>query len=551
MLVERPGPTHTNFMSSISQPPPPLAADTAAGAIAADLLALLGVERVETDLEKRTFFSTDLSRRGPTAAAVIRPGDADQVAAAVKLCTSRGVPVIPRGGGFSYTGGYVPDRAESVIVDLRGLDRIVEINRDDMYVVVETGCTWQRLYEALKAKGLRTPYFGPMSGYHATVGGALSQGSFFLGSSQYGPVAESVLAIEVALADGTLLRTGSWGGGAGASPFYRSYGPDLTGLFLGDTGAFGFKTKAVLKLIPFPAAQGFASFAFNDEATAIAAVSAIARTGIAGECYCWDPYFVKIMASATTGLAEDLKLLAGVARGGGASKVRGLFNAARLAAAGKSSFDGDIYMLNLTADDPTRAGADARIAVLKQIASEAGGREMTASAPMAMRGTPFIDFNTPDRRRPMRNLPTHGLLPHSRLPAVSREIRALFDRHREAMERNGIEVGVIYFGVGMQAVCAEPLFYWDDHQHYQHDRIAERSDLVALDEQQTPAATDLVAAIRKELVAIYARYESAHVQIGKSYPWLETRSAAAQALIQTFKRAVDPDRLVNPGSLGL
>ena len=539
-------------MATISQTDPLTTGNTANGTIVSDLIALLGDARVETALDKRTFFSTDLSRRGPTAAAVIRPDDADQVAAAVKLCTARGVPVVPRGGGFSYTGGYVPDQADSVIVDLRGLDRIVEINADDMYVVVEAGCTWQRLYEALKAKGLRTPYFGPMSGYHATVGGALSQGSFFLGSSQYGPVAESVLAIEVALADGTLLRTGSWSGGEAASPFYRSYGPDLTGLFLGDNGAFGFKTKAALKLIPFPAAQGYASFAFDDEATATLAVSAIARTGIASECYCWDPYFVKIMASATTGLAEDLKLLAGVARGGGASKVRGLFNAARLAAAGKSSFDGDIYMLNLTVDDPTRVGADARIALLKQMASAAGGRELTASAPMAMRGTPFIDFNTPDRRNPMRNLPTHGLVPHSRLTALSRDIRVLLERHRAAMEKLGIEAGVIYFGVGVQAVCLEPLFYWEDHRHFQHNRISERSDLTILNDHPTdPAATELVMEIRKDLVAIYSDYGAAHVQIGKSYPWFATRSDAARALVTSFKSAVDPDRLVNPGSLGI
>ncbi len=522
----------------------------ATGDVATDLIALLGASAVETDLAKRTFFATDMSKRGPAAAAVIRPVEADQVAAAVKLCTARGVAVIPRGGGFSYTGGYVPTRDESVIVDLRGLDRIVEINATDMYVVVEAGCTWRTLYEALKAKGLRTPYFGPMSGYHATVGGALSQGSFFLGSSQYGPVADSVLAVEVALADGTLLRTGSWAG-VGASPFFRSYGPDLTGTFLGDTGAFGFKTKAVLKLIPFPAHQAFATFAFNDEAAAVTAVSAVARTGIAGECYCWDPYFVKVMATATAGLAEDLKILAGVARGGGASKMRGLFNAAKLAAAGKSVFNGDIFMLNLTVDDVTRAGADARIALLKGLASEAGGREMPASAPMAMRGTPFIDFNTAERRRPMRNLPTHGLVPHSHVPELSREVRAIVAPHIAAMQDLGVEIGVIYFGVGVQAVCIEPIFYWDDLQHFNHDRVTERSDLAALDaDRDLPEATRLVAEIRTELVAAFARHGSAHVQIGKSYPWLSTRSDAARLMALTIKQTVDPANLVNPGSLG-
>lgn len=531
--------------------PMPTTAPATERSIADDLTALLGAERVETSVDKRTFFATDLARSGPPAAAVIRPDDAAGVAAAVRLCTDRGVAVVPRGGGFSYTGGYVPTRDNSVIVDMRGLDRIVEINADDMYVVVETGCTWHKLYEALKAKGLRTPYFGPMSGYRATVGGALSQGSFFLGSSQYGPVADSVLAVEVALADGTLLRTGSWGGGDNSSPFFRSYGPDLTGIFLSDTGAFGFKTKAVLKLIPFPPHQGFASFAFTDEAAAATAVSAIARTGIAAECYCWDPYFVKVMATATTGLAEDLKILAGVMRGGG-SKARGLFNAARLAAAGKSVFDGDIFMLNLTVDDVSRAGADARIGLLKALASDAGGREMPASAPMAMRGTPFIDFNTAERRRPLRNIPTHGLVPHSHVPQLSREVRAMLARHRTRMTEHGIEVGVIYFGVGMQAVCIEPVFYWDDHQFFLHDRVDERTDVGAVDEfGAPPAATELVSEIRQELVGIFTAHGSAHVQIGKSYPWLSTRSAPVAALARRIKTAIDPNGMINPASLGL
>lgn len=518
--------------------------------LASALAALLGQDRVETGVDKRTFFSTDMSRRGETAAVVIRPADGEQVAAAVALCTMHGAPVVPRGGGFSYTGGYVPTQPDSVVVDLRGLDRVLEINADDMYVVVETGCTWHRLYEALKARDLRTPYFGPMSGYGATIGGALSQGSFFLGSSQFGPVAESVLAVEVALGDGTLLRTGSWGGAADESPFFRNYGPDLTGVFLSDTGAFGFKTKAVLKLIPFPAHQAFASFAFVDESEAVSAVSAIARTGLAAECYCWDPYFVKVMATATTGLAEDLKILAGVAKSDG-SRLRGLFNAARLAKAGKSVFDGDIFMLNLTADDATRAGADGRIAAIKALALAAGGREMPASAPMAMRGTPFIDFNTAERRRPMRSLPTHGLVPHSRLPAVSAAVRALLAARTEALQAVGVECGTIYFGVGGQAACIEPIFYWDDEQHFHHNRVEERSDLEQLARHDTPAATELVRAVRAELLDIFAAHGSAHVQIGKAYPWLETRSDGIRALTGVLKHAVDPHGLVNPGSLGL
>ncbi|MEO5640932.1 MAG: FAD-binding oxidoreductase [Sphingomicrobium sp.] len=518
--------------------------------IAQILRALLGDEQVETALDKRTFFSTDLSKQGEVAAAVIRPTEVGALAEAVKLCTSKGLSVVPRGGGFSYTGGYLPTSTDSVIVDLRGFDQIIEINDTDMYVVVGAGVTWHDLYHALKAKGLRTPYFGPMSGYGATVGGALSQGSFFLGSSQYGPVAESVLAIEVVLADGSVVRTGSWGGGDGASPFFRNFGPDFTGMFLSDTGAFGLKTTAVLKLIPFPAHQAFASFLFAEEQHAIAAIRAVGRLGIAAECYCWDPYFVKTMATVTTGLAEELKIFANVARGGG-SVFGGLKNAAKLAIAGKRAFEaGELYMLNLTVDDPTRAGADARMALLKSLASDGGGREMTASAPMAMRGTPFLEFNTRERRSALRSLPTHGLFPHSKVADVAVEVRALLATHAPAMAKHGVSCGIIYFGVGAQTSCIEPVFYWEDNQYFHHDRVEERSDLAKI-EGAAPAATSLSIAIRKDLVELFTRHGSAHVQIAKSYPWLATRSPTLRALAEGWKATVDPERRMNPGSLGL
>ena len=519
--------------------------------IAAALTELLGADQVETALDKRTFFSTDLSKQGATAAAVIRPHDARTLGAAVKLCSDHGVAVIPRGGGFSYTGGYVPQTSDSVVVDLRGFDAILEINEVDMYVVTGTGVTWHDLYHALKAKGLRTPYFGPMSGYSATVGGALSQGSFFLGSSQYGTVAESVLALEVVLADGSVVRTGSWGGADESSPFLRNFGPDFTGLFLSDTGALGLKTAVVLKLIPFPAHQAYASFAFADEAAAIAAVSAVARLGIAAECYCWDPYFVKVMSTVTAGLAEELKIFANVARGGG-SVLGGLTNAAKLALAGKRAFEaGDIFMLNLTVDDPTKVGAEARMALLKSVAGEAGGREMTASAPMAMRGTPFMAFNTSERRTPLRSLPVHGLFPHSRLPAVAADIRALLAEEAPAMNAAGVNCGVILFGVGAQAVCIEPVFNWEDPQFFSHDRVAERSNLAALDPATPPPeATRITFETRARLVALFQRHGAAHVQIGKSYPWLDSRAPRLRQLALALKAAVDPEGTINPGSLG-
>lgn len=522
-------------------------------AIITALVELLGADAVTQAMEKRTFFSTDISRSGETALAVIAPATADLVAKAVALCTGAGIAVIPRGGGFSYTGGYLPVSQRSIIIDMRRLDTIA-INREDMLVIVDAGVTWANLYEALKAEGLRTPYFGPMSGYGATVGGALSQGSFFLGSTQYGQVAESVLAAEVVLADGSLLRTGSWGGVGGsvndASPFLRNYGPDLTGLFLNDTGALGFKTRAVLKLIMFPPHQEYASIAFDEGAAGIAALSDIARRGLAAECYLWDPYFVKIMATASLGLGEDLKFLAGVARGG-SSLLGGLKNAGRIALAGRSAFAADTFVLNVTIDDFSAAGASARLAAVHDIAAGHGGRAVTPTAPMAMRGTPFINFNAPDRRVPRRNLPVHGLINHSGVQALNDRIREAVTVSSEALAALGVECGVICFAVGAQAVCIEPLVYWEDERQFLHDRARETSDLAGLaDFGAPPPATIAALDLRNRLAAIFADSDAGHVQIGKSYPWLATRSPAVARLAHQLKDALDPKGLVNPGSLG-
>jgi hypothetical protein len=143
-----------------------------------NLRQLMGAGRVITEPSQRSYYSTDLSAYpAVTAAAVIQPGSVEELAQAVKLVAAAGYALIPRGGGMSYTKGYVPERSESVLFDMRGMNGIVEINTDDMYVTVEAGCTWKQLYEALQPRGVRTPYYGPLSGMYATVGGTLSQNS--------------------------------------------------------------------------------------------------------------------------------------------------------------------------------------------------------------------------------------------------------------------------------------------------------------------------------------------------------------------------------------
>ena len=121
--------------------------------------------------------SADVYSRGVTACALVRPRDAARCAAALAELTAAGYHIVVRGGGMSYTGGYVPVRERTVMLDTSALDAIVEINAADMYITVEAGVTWKRIYEALQPLGLRLPFFGTFSGAQATVGGGLSNGA--------------------------------------------------------------------------------------------------------------------------------------------------------------------------------------------------------------------------------------------------------------------------------------------------------------------------------------------------------------------------------------
>ena len=207
--------------------------------------------------------------------AIVFPTALTQIQDLIKSAGEIGYSIAPKGAGLSYSDGYIPNNQHTVIVDMCMLNSIIEINERDRYVTVQPGVTWEQLHDALAKTGLRTPFWGTFSGKYATIGGAVSQGAKFFGSGNHGSVAESVLSLEVVIGDGSLVTTGSAATPHNPSPFYRYYGPDLTGLFLGDCGAYGIKTQITLQLIPAPQGINTASFSFQSAADMIAAMTEI------------------------------------------------------------------------------------------------------------------------------------------------------------------------------------------------------------------------------------------------------------------------------------
>jgi hypothetical protein len=219
--------------------------------------------------------------------------------------------------------------------------------------------------------------------------------------------------------------------------------------------------------------------------------------------------------------------------------------------AGKRVFGADVFILNAVIDDFSDDGANAKLKALRSIALAQGGSEIAASAPMALRGTPFTNFNVEERRTTTRNLPTNSISPHSKVAEVARAVRAFLARNQAELDAHGIHCGIIYLAVGTQGVCCEPLLYWEDALSYQHNRVTEISDLNALAGfAQTPPATVVAQRLRKELTALFTELGCSHVQIGKTYPYLATRQPVAQRFVTDLKRLLDPHNLINRGALG-
>jgi FAD/FMN-containing dehydrogenase len=514
-----------------------------------DLAAVVGREYVLTDKADRVFYSHDVYGIREVAACVARPATVEQLVRVVALASGRGRAVVARGGGSSYTGGFLPDRAGSVLVDTRRLDRIVELSAEDMYVTVECGVTWKQLYERLRERGLRTPFWGPLSGGTATVGGALSQNAILWGSARYGVSSESVLGIEVVLADGSLLVTGS-ASTSGARPFFRHYGPDLTGLFLGDTGALGIKASATLRLIRLPASFEAASFGFPGHEALVAAMAAIAREGLASECFAMDPELQR-QRMKRAGLAGDLRALKGVLTSA-PSLVGGFRQAARVALAGRSFLDDVDYSLHVCTEGRDAAGVRAAMSEIRRVAGASGGHELESTIPRVLRGDPFVPMTSAIGPEGERWAPVHGIVPLSDAAATWSAVRRLFAEHGERMQRDGVVIGILSAIVGGTALVIEPVFYWPGPRTPYYERVLGPEALARFRHfPESREAARTVAELRQRLVELFLSRGAAHFQIGKTYLYREGRRPEAWKLLEAIKTAVDPRRLMNPGSLGL
>ncbi|QLC26069.1 FAD-binding oxidoreductase [Parasphingopyxis algicola] len=501
----------------------------------------VGPGAIVTDVEECAFYAQDVYSLGPQPLAVFRPADTDMLARALAAIADSGVAIVPRGGGMSYTSGYVAPEAGALIVDMDGMNRILKVDETDMTVTVEAGCSWHKLYEELHPRGLRTPVWGTLSGIKAHIGGGMSQNGLFWGAAN-GTIAPSAISMEVVLADGTIVKTGT--------DFLRPFGPDLTGLFAADAGSFGVKAKITLPLMRDATAFAYGSFAFDTPARITAAMSQVAREGLASECFGFDP-FLQAQRMKRDSLTKDAKQLIGMMKSQGGF-WKGLKEGAKVVAAGRSFLDEATFSAHLICEGRHQSAVDADMRRVEEIVAEVGGTKAENTIPKVMRANPFPPVNSMVGPDGERWVPVHGVVRHSRALATIDAITALFESRGAEMEQLGVGAGYLVMTVGRAGFLIEPVFYWPDRMEELHRRSLEPDHLAKL--KGFPANAEsraLVGELRAGVIDIFGEMEGVHFQIGRTYPLAERSDPQAWKLLEAMKRAVDPDGRMNPGALGL
>jgi D-lactate dehydrogenase (cytochrome) len=538
-----------NDAVSFDTQPDPERQDTGFAALVAALQAAVGAEQVLADAASCAYYANDIFwQPGVAPAAIVLPRTRAQAVAAVEVAAVHAAAIVPRGGGMSYTKGYLPESAGAVVIDTRKLNHVVELNVPDRYITVEAGCTWAQVHQALEGTGMSTGYWGPLSGINATVGGALSQNSAFFGSTLHGTVAESVLGVTMLLADGTVLTTGS-GGRVGTKPFTRYAGPDMTGLFLGDTGALGLKLAATLALSPASQYVDYLGFGFQDMRSMVLAQVEMSAVQAISEGFGIDR--AKALNSASVNkLSDGLKLLGGVARAAKGGLLQGIKDAARVASAGAGYLADHECSLHLVIEGQTQAMLDAGMATLRAI-GQRYGVEIESAAARVMRSNPFNPVRGMLGADGQRWVPIHALFPLSEAARVVAASAAYFDSQKALIDGNGIILSHMTMTVGNQFFM-EPAFYWQDEITPLH-RQSLGDDVVRpwLERPANTVAREAIISLRKGIQQVYLDLGGINWQIGRDYPLQSVMQPESWAALTAIKRVFDPQGRMNPGSLGL
>ena len=230
--------------------------------IFSELINIVGKERISNHKEELFVYSRDSGAQSPREVGyVVMPETVEEVKRIVLLANREQIPITPLGGGFTLSALAVPNKG-GIVLDMKRMDRILEINEINRYALIEAGVSQGALRGHLKKYYPHLQHSTPEAPPTVTVvGNALIQGHGHI-SPRYGINSDMINGMEVVLANGDVCKIGS----GSVSPYWFTRGPlpDLPGLFIGWFGTTGIVTKLSLKLYPRPKHRDVMAFSMDD-----------------------------------------------------------------------------------------------------------------------------------------------------------------------------------------------------------------------------------------------------------------------------------------------
>ena len=255
----------------------------------AGLAAVLDPVRISVAADTCEEFGADRWHASAMPEVVVHALSRDDVVATLKYANENNIPVTTRGAGVGYVGGCVPVKG-GILLSVRKMDRIIEVNTADGVAVVEPGVILDDLQESVRERGWYYPP-DPASLKECSVGGTIATNAGGPRCVKYGVTRHYILGLEVVLASGEVLETGG-------RCHKNKTGFDLIGMFVGSEGLLGVVTKATLRLIPHPEARAMLTATFPEFETAAIAAQTILDSG-------WQPSGLEITDGFTLKAARN------------------------------------------------------------------------------------------------------------------------------------------------------------------------------------------------------------------------------------------------------
>ncbi|MDI3546906.1 MAG: glycolate oxidase [Halanaerobiales bacterium] len=238
-----------------------------------ELREIVGVKNVITDREKLEAYSHDETPAEQYAhmpEVVVTPGSAEEISRIVKLANRELIPLTPRGAGSGLSGGAIPQYG-GIVISVEKMNKVIEIDYDNMMMVLEPGIVTNSVNEMIKDKGLFFAGY-PMSVETCYLGGNIAENAGGGKAVKYGVTGRYIMGLELVTPTGEIVELGG-------KRVKDVTGYDLKQLIIGSEGTLGIVTKAIIKLLPLPTDKVDLLVLFKDVRSAIAMVPKIMTGG--------------------------------------------------------------------------------------------------------------------------------------------------------------------------------------------------------------------------------------------------------------------------------